>query len=60
MDAVDSITYSGSVTNLRDLDLEEIKYFQNYKFKDPTDRSNNLEINKFKDKVIYLYISKMY
>lgn len=58
MSCVDSITYTGSaVADLKDLDVDEIKLFKNYKFKDPLDISNNLEIAKFKEKVMYLYFN---
>lgn len=55
MSCVDSISYVDScMADLKDLDLDEIKLFENYKFKDPSHISNNLEISKFKDEV---YIS---
>lgn len=59
MDAVDSITYAGSVSNLRDLDVEEIKSFKNYQFKGPSDPTNKLEIHQFKKPVIYFCIYKL-
>jgi len=53
MSCVDSITYAGSIADLKDLDVDEIKLFKNYKFKDPLDNSNNLEIARFREKVMY-------
>lgn len=53
MSCVDSITYAGSLADLKDLDLDEVKLFENYVFKDPTDISNNLEIAKFKEQVVF-------
>lgn len=52
MCCVDSISNVNSVADLKDLDIDEIKLFENYKFKDPSNKSNDLEIAAFKDKVI--------
>lgn len=54
MSCVDSITYAGSMADLKDLNLDEIRLFENYKFKDPADISNNLEIAKFKEQVNFI------
>lgn len=56
MSCVESITHAGSLEELRDLDIDEIKLFEHYKFKDPSDISNNLEIAKYRNKVIYIYL----
>lgn len=53
MSCIDSITYGGSILDLKDLSVDQIKHFKNYKFKDPLDVSNNLEISRFKDEVMY-------
>lgn len=55
MSCVDSISFAGSIADLKDLDVDEIKLFKNYKFKDPLDTSNNLEIARFREKVLYFY-----
>lgn len=56
MSCVDSLTnYAASMADLKDLNLDECKLFENYKFKDPSDTSNNLEIAKHKLQV-YLCI----
>lgn len=52
MSCVDSITYNGSISDLKDLNIDEMKLFKHYKFKDPLDVSNNLEISRFKDEVM--------
>jgi len=52
MSSVDSITYANSMADLKDLDMDEIKIFEHYKFKDPSNKSNDLEIAAFKNKVI--------
>lgn len=52
MSSVDSITYANSVADLKDLDIDEIKLFEHYKFKDPSNKSNDLEITDSKDKII--------
>ncbi|XP_026807070.1 probable ATP-dependent RNA helicase spindle-E [Rhopalosiphum maidis] len=52
MSSVDSITYANSVADLKDLDIDEIKLFEHYKFKDPSNKSNDLEIAESKDKII--------
>jgi len=54
MSSVDSISNVNSVADLKDLDIDEIKLFENYKFKDPSNKSNDLEIAAYKDKVIQL------
>jgi len=51
MSSVDSITYANSVDDLKDLDMDKIKLFEHYKFKDPSRKSNGLEIADSKDKV---------
>lgn len=55
MSSVDSISDAGSIANFSDFDkalsVDEIKLYDNYKFKDPLDTSNNLEIAKYKDQV---------
>lgn len=53
MSCIDSVTYDGSIFDLKDLNIDEIKLFKHYKFKDPLDVSNNLEISRFKDEVMY-------
>ncbi|XP_050064006.1 probable ATP-dependent RNA helicase spindle-E [Aphis gossypii] len=50
--SVDSITYANSVADLKDLDMDKIKPFEHYKFKDPSNKSNDLEIADSKDKII--------
>lgn len=57
MSCIESVDHTGSLEELRDLDVDEIKLFENYKFKDPTHISYNLEIAKYKNKVIYIYLS---
>lgn len=52
MSSVDSVSNINSVADLKDLDIDEIKLFEHYKFKDPSNKSNDLEIAAFKDKVI--------
>lgn len=52
MSSVDSITYATSLAELKDLDIDEIKLFEHYRFKDPTHKSNDLEIAASKVKVI--------
>ncbi|XP_060863705.1 LOW QUALITY PROTEIN: probable ATP-dependent RNA helicase spindle-E [Metopolophium dirhodum] len=52
MSSVDSISNVNSVADLRDLDIDGIKLFEHYKFKDPSNKSNDLEIAAFKDKII--------
>lgn len=56
MSCVDSTNYEGSVADLKDLDVDQIKLFENYRFKDPSDVSNNLEIAKFKYDVMYTFM----
>lgn len=58
MSNVESLTYVGSIMDLKDLDVDEIKLIENYKFKDPADISNNLQIARSKEKVIYVYFLK--
>lgn len=62
MSSVDSITEVGSIADFSDFDkvlnVDEIKLYDNYKFKDPLAISNNLEIAKYKDQVINLHIFK--
>lgn len=60
MSCIDSITYEGSIADLKDLNIDEIKLFEHYKFKDPLDVSNNLEISRFKDEVMYTNIIHIY
>lgn len=55
MSSVESLTYAGSIMDLKDLDVDEIKLTENYKFKDPAHISNNLQIAQSKEKVIYVY-----
>lgn len=58
MSCVESLTYAGSIMDLRDIDerdVDEIKLIENYKFKDSADISNNLQIAQFKEKVICVY-----
>ncbi|XP_025201691.1 probable ATP-dependent RNA helicase spindle-E [Melanaphis sacchari] len=52
MSSVDSITYANSVADLKDLDIDEIKIFEHYKFKDPSNKSNDLEITDSKEKIV--------
>lgn len=56
MSCVDSTTFEGSIADLKDLDVDQIKLFENYKFKDPSDVSNNLGIAKFKYDVMYTFM----
>lgn len=58
MNCVESITHVGSIEDLRDLSMDEIKLFEHYKFKDPSDISNNLAISEHKDYVIYIIYIK--
>lgn len=58
MSCVESLSYAASTMDLKDLDTDGIKLFENYKFKDPSDISNNLQISRSKEKVLYLYIFK--
>lgn len=51
MSCVDSVTHDGSIADLKDIDTDEIKIFDYYKFKDPSHVSNNLEIAKYRNKV---------
>lgn len=54
MSCVESLTYAGSIIDLKDLDVDEMKLIENYKFKDSADISNNLQIARSKEKVIYV------
>lgn len=57
MSCVDSLTYTGSLmADLNDMDTDQIKLFEHFKFKDPSDISNSLDITKHKDKVIYFCV----
>lgn len=60
MNCVESITHAGTIIeDLQDLNADQIMLFEHYKFKDPSDISNNLAISKHKDNVIYfIYIKK--
>jgi hypothetical protein len=58
MSCVESITYAGSIEDLQDLSTDQIKLFEHYKFKDPSDISNSLAIYNHKKNVIYIYIKK--
>lgn len=52
MSSVESVTHVGSMEDLRDLDSDEIKLVEHYKFKDPSDISNSLEIARSREKVV--------
>lgn len=54
MNCVESITFAGSIEDLQDLNSDQIKLFEHYKFKDPSDISNNLAISKLKNNVIII------
>lgn len=57
MSCVDSLTCAGSsIADLKDLDIDQIKLFEHFKFKDPSDISNSLEITKYKEQVIYFCV----
>lgn len=59
MSCVDSTAYEGSIADLKDLNVDQIKLCENYKYKDPYDTSNNLEIAKFRHDVMYTFISTL-
>jgi len=59
MSSVDSITYTGSIADLQDLDMDQIKMFEHYKFKDSSHSSNNLFISQMREKVIYIIVCSL-
>ncbi|XP_050536688.1 ATP-dependent RNA helicase TDRD9 [Daktulosphaira vitifoliae] len=54
MSCVESISHIGGrlEEDLRDLESDEIHLFENYNYKDPSDISNNLEIAKYREKIV--------
>uniref|UniRef100_A0A2S2Q8K9 Putative ATP-dependent RNA helicase spindle-E n=1 Tax=Sipha flava TaxID=143950 RepID=A0A2S2Q8K9_9HEMI len=52
MSCVESITYAGSIEDLQDLSTDQIKLFEHYKFKDPSDISNSLAIYNHKKNIV--------
>lgn len=47
----DNKSLESSAKGLKNLDINKITLYENYGFKDPSDKSNELQIFQYKDKV---------